>query len=403
MDRPAPGTPWQHTRAGRKGVSQCSRVGRGGYGILFPLRHIGGLAVMILACRTVAGEDLFATHPVWRIEIELTPQNIERLRAESRSYVPASIRAFGEVFRDVGVRLKGTGSYRPLDDKPSFTLDFAKFVRGQALRGLQKIHLNNAVQDSTYLREQIGAELFLAAQVPVPRVAHALVTLNGRELGLYVVKEGFTQEFLRRHFVSVDGYLYDTDNGHDVDERMKRHLGQNSTDAQIDLQRLAAAAMEPDLSRRWEHLQHILDMDRIIAFMTLELMICHWHGYCLGRNNFRIYHDPQTDKIIFLPSGMDQIFSKADMPWKPEMAGLVVQADQKWRECDENICQISSDRLQASLAATSDQARAHRHPGRPQYRLENNKSSGFGLLGSRGHGRRVRRGSIQFRQAFPDG
>src|ERR1043166_7753106 len=83
---------------------------------------IAGMAAVTLACRTVAGEDLFATHPVWTIEIELLPQSIDRLRAESRKFVPASVRAFGEVFRDVGVHLKGTGSYRPIDDKPSFTL-----------------------------------------------------------------------------------------------------------------------------------------------------------------------------------------------------------------------------------------------------------------------------------------
>ena len=293
------------------------------------IRHssfIAGLAAVTLACQTVAGEDLFATHPVWRIEIELTPQNIDRLRTESRKYVPASIRAFGEVFRDVGVHLKGTGSYRPIDDKPSFTLDFAKFVRGQELQGLQKIHLNNAVQDTTYLKEQIAGELFRAAHVPVPRVAHALVTLNGRELGLYVIKEGFTQEFLSRHFERADGNLYDTDEGHDVDQHMKRHLGQGSTRGQIDLQHLTAAALEPDLSRRWERLQQTLDMDRFFAFMAMELMICHWDGYCLGRNNFQIYHDPRTDKIIFLPSGMDQVFSKADMPWKPDLAGLVARA-----------------------------------------------------------------------------
>src|SRR6185503_10101718 len=241
----------------KSAIAHPSALRDSSFGFLssFVIRYssfIAGLAAVTLACQAVAGEDLFATHPVWRIEIELTPQNIDRLRSESRKAVPASIRAFGEVLRDAGVHLKGTGSYRPIDDKPSFTVDFAKFVRGQSLRGLQKLHLNNSVQDTTYLKEQIASELFRAAHVPVPRVAHAWVTLNGRELGLYVLKEGFSREFLSRHFESADGNLYDTDDGHDVDQPMKRHLGQDSTDDQADLQRLAAAAMEPDLSRRLE-------------------------------------------------------------------------------------------------------------------------------------------------------
>jgi len=162
--------------------------------------------------------------------------------------------------------------------------------------------------------------------VPVPRVAHALVKLNGRELGLYVVKEGSTREFLSRHFENGDGNLYDTDEGHDVDQRMKRHSGTDPTDDQLELKGLAAVAREPDLDRRWELLRQSLDMDAFLAFMSMELMICHWDGYCLGQNNFRIYHDPRTGKIVFLPSGMDQVFSKADMPWKLDVSGLVARA-----------------------------------------------------------------------------
>ncbi|HKS36821.1 MAG TPA: CotH kinase family protein [Verrucomicrobiae bacterium] len=287
---------------------------------------VAGLAAAVLADPGSAGEDPFAAHPVWRIEIELTPQNMDRLRSESRRYVPASFRAFGEVLHNVGVHLKGEGSFRPIDDKPGFTLDFAKYVGDQRLRGLRKIHLNNSVQDTTFLKEHIASELFRAAQVPVPRVAHALVSLNGRELGLYVIKEGSTREFLSRHFENPDGNLYDTDEGHDVDQRMKRHSGTNSTDDQLELERLAAAAREPDLDRRWGRLRESLDPDAFLTFMAMELMICHWDGYCLGQNNFRVYHDPRTGKIAFLPTGMDQVFSKADMPWKPDMSGLVARA-----------------------------------------------------------------------------
>src|SRR5262249_17989665 len=104
------------------------------------------------------------------------------------------------------------------------------------------------------------------------------------------------------------------------------HLGHGSNDEQTDLQRLAAIAIEPDLSHRWQRLHEHLDVDRFITFMTVEIMMCHWDGYCLGRNNFRIYHDRATDKLVFLPSGMDQIFSKADMPWKPDMTGLVARS-----------------------------------------------------------------------------
>jgi hypothetical protein len=107
---------------------------------------------------------------------------------------------------------------------------------------------------------------------------------------------------------------------------MKQHLGHNRGDDQPELRRLAGAALEPDLHRRWQQLQQTLDLDRFLNFMVMEIMVCHWDGYCLGRNNFWVYHSPGPDKTIFLPTGMDQSFAKSDMPWKPDMAGLVARA-----------------------------------------------------------------------------
>src|SRR5258708_40285957 len=97
-------------------IAHQSALRNSSFGFLssFVIRHssfIAGLTAVTLACHTIAGEDLFATHPVWRIEIELIPQNIDRLRSKSRTYVPASIRAYREGFRDVSCHLKGAGSY----------------------------------------------------------------------------------------------------------------------------------------------------------------------------------------------------------------------------------------------------------------------------------------------------
>jgi len=277
--------------------------------------------------RPVPESSFLETNPVCRIQIEIAPKGIEHLRIDHRQYVRAKVRVDGELLRDVGVHLKGSkGSFRRIDDKPSLTLDFDKFVPGQRARGLTKPHLNNSVEDATYLKERLGSELFIVAGIPAPRVGHALVELNGRPLGLCVVKEGFTEDFIARHFERSDGNLYDTEEGHDVNLRMKRQLGSGLGDGQDELTRVASAAFEPDFARRWERLDQSLDLGRFLTFMALEVMICHWDGYALGQNNFRIYHDPAAGKIVFLPAGMDQLFAKPDMPWKPDMAGLVARA-----------------------------------------------------------------------------
>ena len=141
-----------------------------------------------------------------------------------------------------------------------------------------------------------------------------------------MLKEGFTEDFLACHFTRVSGEVYEPGAGHDVDEDLRRNsvLGPPGDHAALD--RLAAAVKEPDPNRRWPRLQAALDTDRFVTFMAMEILLGHRDGYCLARNNFRVYHDLDTDKVLFFPHGMDQLLGTADLPWQPSLAGLVAQA-----------------------------------------------------------------------------
>src|SRR5262245_58233961 len=172
------------------------------------------------------GADLFAPPQVHRIQIEVSIDGLNSLRQQPRADVLATVREGSQAYSSVGIHLKGsTGSFRGVDDKPAFTLDFDQFDKEQRFHGLSKIHLNNSVEDPSYLCEALGAELFSAAGVPAPRVTHALVEMNEKPLGLYVLKEGFTKEFLGIHFRRTDGNLYDTGSGNEVTDQMKRSSG----------------------------------------------------------------------------------------------------------------------------------------------------------------------------------
>src|SRR5260370_9148043 len=95
-------------------------------------------------------------------------------------------------------------------DRPALTLNFDKFNEGQRFHGLDKIHLNNSVQDPTWMTETICSELFRDAGVPAARTSYARVELNGRDLGLYLLQEGMEKTFLRGYFSNPGGNLYDT-------------------------------------------------------------------------------------------------------------------------------------------------------------------------------------------------
>ena len=277
--------------------------------------------------RPMAGGDLFTNGTVWRIAVRLEPDQVAALRDDPRSYVPATVRDQAGNYAGAEVHLKGsTGSFRPLDDKPGLTLRFDATEPGRTFHGLRKVHLNNSVEDPSYMHEHLGAELFRRAGIPAPRVGYALVELNGRPLGLYVLKEGFTVDFLAGYFHDTGGNLYEPEDGHDVDQPMKRHSGRGSKKDQRDLQALAAAVQEIDPSRRAASLAAVLDTDEFLTFAVTEVMIGHRDGYCLARNNFRVYHDVDKDRIVFLPHGMDQLFGRADFPWRPHWSGLVAGA-----------------------------------------------------------------------------
>ncbi len=276
---------------------------------------------------TFPGADLFTNGPVRELQIAIDPQGIRSLRQEPREFVSATVKEGATVFADVAIHLKGSvGSFREVDDKPDLTLDFNRFDFQQKFHGLRRIHLNNSVEDPSYCDEMLGSELFRAAGVPAPRVTQAIVILNGRRLGLYVLKEGFTEDFLGCYFKRVGGNLYEPAEGHDVNERLKRNSVQAPKRDRVALETLAQAAIEPDAVKRWPRLEQALDMKEFMAFMCLEVMVGHRDGYCLARNNYRVYCDLDSGKMMFFPHGMDQLFGNPNATWRPHMVGLVAKA-----------------------------------------------------------------------------
>ena len=271
------------------------------------------------------GRDLFAgtNIPVFTIEIDKT--NLELLRRQPRTWARAIFGFGAKTYANVGIHVKGSrGSWQSIDERPSLTLRFDRFIPGQRFQGLDKIHLNNAVEDPSFLNEYLGSHLFQSAGVPNPRAGHAFVRLKDQPRQLYVLKEGFTEDFLARHFESGTGNLYEPEPGPDVCDRLDRKQG-IGPDEQSDLRRLTAAARQADGRRRWAELCRVLQVDRFLSFMAMEVMVGHRDGYCLARNNYRVYHDPGNG-FVFLPHGMDRLFGNPEAAWLPEMSGLVARS-----------------------------------------------------------------------------
>lgn len=289
-----------------------------------------------LGKKAAEAEQLFTSESIPHLQIEIPPEGIKELEKYSfqfgqteqqeRAQVKAIVREGDKVYKDVAVQMKGAaGSFRSIHDNPALTLNFDKFIDGQTFHGLDKLSLNNSVQDQTFVSEQFSREMFLKAGVPVPRATHATVELNGRDLGLYVLVQGWNKRFLRQHFEKVSGNLYDGGFLKDVDQKLDTNSGDNPDD-QSDRIKLVAAAQEKDLSKRRERLEKVLDMDRFLTFIAMDVMLWNWDGYGQNKNNYRLFSDQASGKMVFMPHGLDQMFWKPDGPILPGFEGMVAKA-----------------------------------------------------------------------------
>jgi spore coat protein H len=270
--------------------------------------------------------DLFVQGDIPRIRLELSEEAMDQLRQKPRKYVSGRVVEGKRVYTNVAIRLKGAqGSFRSVDDRPAFTVNFDRLAPGQTFHGLKKLHLNNSVQDSSFLAEKLCREMFEAAGVPAPRAGHALVSLNARNLGLFVLVEGVNKQFLKRHFSDAGGNVYDGHAQQDVNQRLRINSGDEPKD-RSRLTALAAAAELKDLNARRTALEQTLDVERFLSFMALEVILSHWDGYSLGRNNFRIFHDREANRMVFLPQGLDQTFQPRNIAAVPAMSGLVAKS-----------------------------------------------------------------------------
>jgi hypothetical protein len=272
-------------------------------------------------------ESFFRKSPVLKINIEVDKKEVEKLGREPRKYAKCTIKEGDIELKEVGIHLKGAaGSWRDFNDKPGLTLNTDKFVDDQLFHGMDKWHLANSVQDPSYVSELLCGELYRACGVPASRVAHALVTINGRKRGLYYLKEGYDKQFLKEHFGNNNGNFYDGGFLRDIDADLQLVSTKDDVKDRADLKALVAACRERDEAKRWEKLEKLLDMDRFVSYLVLQAVTWDWDGYPLNRNNYRIYHDPKRDKIVFLPSGMDQMFGDPNGPILPGYQGMVAQA-----------------------------------------------------------------------------
>lgn len=263
---------------------------------------------------TDPSDVLYPPDAVIRLDLVIPQASWDALVADRNALVEASLAFQGVVLEPVQLTIKGgAGSERDITQKAAFRISLDAFLPGQRLRGKEHITLNNMVQDPSGVHETVTYRLMREAGVPAPRVAHVELWLNGQYRGLYLNVETLDDQFLQRWFTDPYGNLYEGVYGADVSLGLaglmeQDEQGLNDVTDRSDLAALGEMLALPATEENWAAFEDKIDVDRTLRMLAAEVVVQHWDGYFWYPNNYRIYHEPSTDRWTLLPWGTDQTF-----------------------------------------------------------------------------------------------
>ncbi len=232
-----------------------------------------------------------------------------------------------QVFKDVGVRYKGNGTFieSRASLKRSLKVDLNHYVKGQKLGDVTMLTLQNNVADPSGMNEVLAYQLYRDAGVPAPRTAYArvFVTVPGQfdrqYLGLYSLSETVDKHFIRCRFGTRKGAIFKpvtpslfADLGHDWSKYKqiydpKTELFDEQKEAVMKLCRLVTHADDAEFAARiGEH----IDLPEFARFMAVMVWLSDLDGLLGPGQNFYLYLHPRSGLFEFIPWDLDRAFGQ---------------------------------------------------------------------------------------------
>ena len=163
---------------------------------------------------TVMGYEktLFDTSKVHTIDIIMEDWKEFTENCKSEEYYTCTIVIDNETYKNVAIRGKGNTSLSQVtNDRYSYKIEFEHYDSTNTYYGLDKLCLNNIIQDNTYMKDYLTYQMMNEMGVAAPLCSYAYITVNGEEWGLYLAVEGVEESFLQRNYGKDYGELYKPD------------------------------------------------------------------------------------------------------------------------------------------------------------------------------------------------
>ena len=258
---------------------------------------------------------VYDTRVLHRIEIVIAPEDASKVLNRTSERVRCTFTFDGVTLKDVGVRQAGGTFNRfvSIDEKPTLSLKFDDFVEGQELHGLEKMVLKDGRQDSGFVGEHLTYEVYRRAGIAAPMTAHAQVTINGIDSGIYVMREAINRDFLTRNFGRQfsTGNVYELSYGPDpmmtpARVFLRHEVEQTRTRTELIH---AADAMKITSSEAFvAEMSKYVDLDRYITYYAVEAATSNFDGFSFNVNNAYLYTHPKDGRLIMIPYGADSSF-----------------------------------------------------------------------------------------------
>lgn len=178
---------------------------------------MNGGALGLQSVRTGLGYEsrLFDSTRVHTIDIVMDNWEEFLETCENEEYAACALVIDGEACRNAGIRAKGNTSLSSVaaygNDRYSFKVEFDHYDSAGSYYGLDKLSLNNLIQDNTCMKDFLVYQLMGEFGVASPLCSYVYLTVNGEAWGLYLAVEGVEEAFLRRNYGAEAGALYKPD------------------------------------------------------------------------------------------------------------------------------------------------------------------------------------------------
>ena len=289
------------------------------------LLALAGLATwagaLLAACADDPGdpgdpEQLLGYDLLPELELTVAPADVAALEADPRTYVPATIGYRGHRYGPVGVRVKGQSSFLPFSQKPSLRIHVSEYDRDARFWGLEDLTLDNMRSDPSMMHERLAYRVAREAGLTASRANHALLTVNGEPYGLYANVETVNPQMLAGHFDQAAGPLFEaTDVDFVAADVPRYHLEAGADDRRL-LDGLAAALAIPDADQALAAAAAYVDIAHFQRYWAMTTIIGQFDGfpYSMPGDDYFVYADPASQKLWFIPWGMDETFLSGEFP-----------------------------------------------------------------------------------------